>query len=84
MKFFKKIDAHGDLVEQMSDKVGVKWRKLLSDRPELAGKYRGAVMTCTHCRSVKDCKGWLAEHESAAEAPDYCLNRALLGKLAEC
>lgn len=84
MKFLKKIDTHGDLVQEMSDKVGVKWRTLLAERPELASKYRNAVMTCTHCKAVGECKGWLADHDQAPEAPDYCLNRDLLGKLAQC
>lgn len=83
MRFFKKLDEHSDLMGEMSGKVGVKWDELLSDHPEMASKYRTAVMTCTHCQAVGECKGWLAENSDAPEAPEYCLNKDLLGKLAE-
>lgn len=83
MKFFKKMDDHSDLMGSMSGKVGVDWSEVLTEHPELAQKYRSAVMTCTHCKAVGECKGWLAENAKAPEAPDYCLNKDLLGKLAE-
>lgn len=83
MKFFKKMDQHSDLMGTMSQKVGVDWADVLVEHPEMAQKYRNAVMTCTHCKEVGACKGWLAEHDKAPEAPEYCLNRDLLGKLAE-
>ena len=83
MKLFKKMDDHSNLMGTMSKKVGVDWSEVLVEHPEMAKQYRNAVMTCTHCRDVGECKGWQAEHESALEAPDYCLNRELLGKLAE-
>lgn len=83
MKLFKKIDDHSDLMGAMSGKVGVKWGDLLVDHPEMAQQYRTAVMTCTHCKSVGECNGFLAENTQAPEAPDYCLNKDLLGKLAE-
>jgi hypothetical protein len=83
MNLFKKLDDHSDLMGKMSEKVGVDWSEKLADNPELARQYRSAVMTCTHCRSVGECKGWQAEHDSAEAAPDYCLNKDLLGHLAE-
>ena len=83
MKLFTKLDEHSHLMGTMSDKVGVDWGELLVQNPELAREYRNAVMTCTHCKDVGECKGWQATHDSAPEAPDYCLNRDLLGKLAE-
>ncbi|WP_299351899.1 DUF6455 family protein [uncultured Shimia sp.] len=83
MKLFKKIDDHSNLMGTMSGKVGVNWSEVLVENPEMVKEYRNAVMTCTHCKDVGECKGWLAEHDSAPQAPDYCLNRGLLGKLAE-
>lgn len=83
MRFFKKMDDHSELMGDMSGKVGVDWSDKIVENPELAKSYRSAVMTCTHCKSVGECKGWLAEHESAVEAPEYCLNKDLLGQLAQ-
>lgn len=83
MKIMKKMDEHSDLMGTMSGKVGVDWREILTEHPEMAHQYRNAVMTCTHCKDVGECKGWLAEHKSAPEAPDYCLNKNLLGRLAQ-
>lgn len=83
MKLLNKTDAHWKLMGTMSGKVGVDWGEVLIKHPELASKYRSAVMTCTHCKAVGECKGWLAENADAPEAPEYCLNKDLLGKLAE-
>lgn len=82
MSIFDKLDKHSDLMGTMAGKVGVDWSQKLVDNPELAKEYRSAVMTCTHCKSVGECQGWLASHDSADETPDYCLNKDLLGKLA--
>lgn len=83
MNFFKKLDDHSDLMGSMSNKVGVDWGEVLTNHPDMAQQYRSAVMTCTHCKSVGECKGWLAENAEAPATPDYCLNKDLLGKLAE-
>nr|WP_319948232.1 DUF6455 family protein [uncultured Shimia sp.] len=83
MNIFKKMDDHAQLMGDMSEKVGVKWSEKLADNPELAKTYRSAVMTCTHCQSVGECKGWQATHKTADDAPDYCLNKDLLAGLSQ-
>ncbi|MDO6482762.1 DUF6455 family protein [Shimia thalassica] len=82
MGIFKKLDDHSDLMGKMSDKVGVDWGEKISEHPEMARQYRTAVMTCTQCKSVGECRGWQATHDHADAAPDYCLNKDLLAQLA--
>ncbi len=84
MKFFKKIDRPGDPAGTVPCKIEINWGKLLCDKPQMPVKYRSPVMTCTHCKAVDNCKGWAAAHANAPEAPEHCLNRGLLGRLAAC
>ena len=82
MGLFKRLDKHAGLVSEMSETVGVKWDEVIAQDPEMAVKYREAVMKCTHCRDAGACQGWLKTHETAAHTPGYCENAALLGELA--
>ena len=82
MKVFEKLDKHSGLVSKMSSTVGADWTEKLAEDSSLASQYRNAVMTCTHCKHVGECQGWLNEHDTAPETPDYCLNKELLEKLA--
>ena len=81
MGLFNKLDKHSGLVSEMSDRVGVDWEEVLTTRPDLAVKYRSAVMKCTQCRDVGACQGWLKTHHSAEHAPEYCENQDLLDEL---
>ncbi|WP_204112934.1 DUF6455 family protein [Shimia biformata] len=82
MKLTEKLDRHSDLVGRMSDAVGTDWAQVLDQSPEMVTRYRNAVLTCTHCKKVGECQGWLSEHDHAAHTPDYCLNKDLLEDLA--
>jgi hypothetical protein len=82
MNLFEKLGQHADLVGGMSERVGVDWGQALEAHPELAARYRSAVMSCTHCKKVGECKGWQEGHVHADHAPDYCLNKGLLEDLA--
>ena len=81
MGLFKTLDTHSKLVSNMSDRVGVDWEDVLSQRPELAMQYRSAVMKCTQCQEVGACQGWLKTNHNAKNAPEYCENRDLLAEL---
>ena len=82
MNPFQKLAQHADLVGGMSEKVGVDWIGRIDAHPDLAARYRAAVMTCTHCQHVGECKGWQEGHDHAAHTPEYCLNKGLLEDLA--
>ena len=82
MNIFKKLGEHADLVGGMSEKIGVDWPAVFAKHPELETRYRSAVMTCTHCKKVGECKGWQEGHVHADHAPEYCLNKGLLEDLA--
>ena len=50
--------------------------------PDLAARYRSAVLNCTHCQKTGECQGWQKGHAHADHAPDYCLNKGFLEDLA--
>ncbi len=82
MSVFEKLGQHADLVSGMSDRLGVDWAEAFEAHPELAARYRSAVLNCTHCQQAGECKGWQKGHAHADHAPDYCLNKGLLEDLA--
>jgi len=77
------IDEHRKLMDQMADRLG---RDL--DEAELRGDLApGArdamILSCTNCASPEECRKWLATHDSADEAPEYCRNGEALIKLGK-
>lgn len=83
MNIFKKFDTHTKLVDDMSDRVGAKWSDLMAENPSMVKDYLNAVMTCTHCKKVGECQGWLDANDTADQTPEYCLNKGLLEALAK-
>jgi phage tail tube protein FII len=81
MNIFRKIDEHSDLVNRMADKLDVDLGTEMLDHYISAEGYRTAVMRCTRCDSVDQCKGFLAEGGHADHAPEYCRNKGLLNAL---
>lgn len=77
MSFFDRLDKHAGLVSGMSDRVGVDWEEAILNNPETAAQFRAAVLKCTGCGDVAECKGWQKSHDTAQEAPEYCLNGGL-------
>ncbi|MCW9042712.1 MAG: DUF6455 family protein [Pseudopelagicola sp.] len=82
MTLFDKLGKHADLVGGMSERLGVDWAQALEAHPDLAARYRSAVLNCTHCQKVGECQGWQTGHAHAKDAPNYCLNKGLLKDLA--
>lgn len=82
MKWFRKTDERAELMDGMSNRVGVNWSEELVEHPENAGAYRNAIRTCCQCQSEGDCREWQAQNPQADAAPEYCLNRDKLGAMA--
>lgn len=79
----KTTDAHRRLMDAMADRLGADLDEA-ELRGEITPEARGdMVLSCTNCTSPEACGEWLASHDSAEDAPEYCRNgrklRALRG-----
>ena len=83
MGIFDKLDRRASVMGQMADTLGVDFPAEITRSPDVAAKYREAVMRCAHCSHDGECKGWMAEHPNATETPDYCRNKDLLEGMAK-
>jgi len=68
------LKRHADLVDRMANAQGIDLEEQM-----MAGKIRpdqlsDAVLACTGCANPEACTHWLAEHDHADRAPDYCRN----------
>ncbi len=83
MAFLGKIDRHSVLVNRMSNTLGADLVGAALDGAAPETVLRSAVFNCMACSDTEACEDWLAGHEDgAAEAPDYCRNKAILDRLA--
>ena len=79
---FDKLARHSDLMNQMARKVGVSLGEAVVAGDLGPEALRGAVFRCTQCANVAECEAFLADSEvSAADVPDYCLNRWMISGL---
>lgn len=77
----KQLKTHTKLVHKMADRLGADLDEA-ELRGDLAPGERDAmVLTCTNCTSPEACQTWLAEHDSADDAPTYCRNGEKLKSL---
>lgn len=83
MGMFDKIGRRASVMGKMAETLGVDFAEKISQDPSVATTYREAVMRCSHCSHDGECKGWMAEHSTASETPDYCRNKDLLESLAK-
>ncbi len=65
------------LFPRMAERVGVSVEGIADSG--LAMHLPTAGRICTVCKSKDQCAHWLEGGESAAEAPEFCPNRAYLG-----
>lgn len=70
----KRMEEHSQLMDQMADRLNADL-----DEAELRGDLtpdmrHAMVLSCTNCTSPEDCKKWLATHDSADAAPEFCRN----------
>lgn len=79
MSLYRRMMRQADLVEQMIDTVGL--RDALQERPDHANVLSRAASRCMMCDEPSACRRWLAEHDSADEAPPYCRNHAMFERL---
>jgi len=80
---FSRYDKHANLVNRMSDTLGVDLveETLRGNMPP--EQLRDTVQRCMGCSASKDCETWLQTNSSAKSAPDYCRNGALFDTLAK-
>ena len=83
MSLFSKIEKHAVLVGRMSDTLGVDLVGASMDGGAPETTLRTAIYGCMGCKETDACEEWLASHETASEAPDYCRNKRLLDRLAQ-
>jgi hypothetical protein len=83
MTWMTRFDAHADLVNRMSETLGVDLAdEMLRGRlpPE---DLRTVVLTCMGCSAPGACAEWLDAHpEGSDAAPGYCRNKARLEGMA--
>lgn len=79
---FKKADKNTCLMQRMSKTVGADFSKAIVDGRMSPEEYRTAVLKCTRCNDGNACAEWLDAHpEGAAENPEFCGNKGLMGEL---
>jgi Family of unknown function (DUF6455) len=77
------IEKHKKLMDQMADRLGSDLDEA-ELRGELAPGARNAmVLSCTNCASPEECQKWLAAHDSADQAPEFCRNGEALAALGK-
>lgn len=76
-----RIAARSDLIEQMMATLEV--RNRVAELPAGGEVLRNAVLRCMSCGKPDACSAWLAEHDSAEEAPAFCRNHDLFARLRE-
>ncbi len=75
-----RLTAKAELVDGMMAAVGV--RDEIAQMQGGAGALRLATMRCMSCSKPGACASWLSEHNTAAEAPDFCRNHDLFARCA--
>ncbi len=73
----KTMSERAELVTQMARKVDADLGEAVLDGKIGANSLRAAVVQCAACSETQACRHWLATHDTAAKAPDYCRNHDL-------
>lgn len=83
MGLFRKISHSADLVKGMAERVGADFDASNAASPETeVSRYRSAVFGCSTCRAQGECQQLQDSCTHLDAAPDYCVNRDLLGAMA--
>lgn len=84
MGLFSKLDRHAELMQRMSDTVGVDLGEAVMRGTLSPQGLRGAVVSCMACEGGSKCGDWLDNHPAGSDTtPCYCRNQDLLGRLKE-
>ncbi|MER5173578.1 DUF6455 family protein [Thioclava sp. GXIMD2076] len=82
------LNMHAALVDRMGDVVGVDFTQAKAQGHMSDAEWSQTVTRCTQCSQPGKCREFLAAREApedretvAAQAPDYCNNRRLMGRL---
>ena len=81
MQSDRTLKRHADLVDRMSAAQGVDLEQKLMEGLLTPDDLSSAVLACTGCANPNECEHWLASHDEAAPAPDYCRNGDLFADL---
>jgi hypothetical protein len=79
LAMYRRMIRKADLMEKMIDTVDA--RDALQSRADHANVLRRAANRCMTCAQPDACENWLADHDSAEEAPAYCRNHDLFERL---
>jgi hypothetical protein len=83
MGLLDKIDRRAEVMNRMADTLDVDFAAVMAAQPEVVREYRQAVLRCVACSHEGECTAWMASHDHADQAPDYCRNKDLLEGLAK-
>ncbi|WP_425091245.1 DUF6455 family protein [Tropicimonas sp. S265A] len=76
------LRKHASLVDRMADHVGVDLEESVMRGALAPDVIPDLVLRCTKCSNPEACARLLRATQSLAEAPEYCVNRDTLAKLA--
>lgn len=83
MTLFARLDRHADLVDRMSETLGIDMAEEVMRGNIAPEELRAAVLNCVACKDPDGCDAWLdAQTGVAAATPGYCRNKARLEGLA--
>ncbi|GAB4352139.1 MAG: hypothetical protein Kow0026_09570 [Oricola sp.] len=69
----------GQLFHVMVDRLGL--RSAIESRPHAKEVMKRAQQRCADCGREDECQVWLAENETAREAPCFCKNHDMFERL---
>ena len=79
LRHFFTAPERGQLFHVMVDKLGL--RAALESRPGAEAVMKRAQQRCANCGREDTCQNWLAENETAGEAPYFCKNHDMFERL---
>lgn len=75
------LRKHADLFDRMATTLGHDLEESALKGQLRIDEISDAVLACTGCSNPAHCSEWLGTRDTALQAPQYCRNRALLGRL---
>ena len=82
----EQLKTHAALFDRMGKAMGLDLEEEAVSGTLQFEEIAEAVLRCTRCAHPETCQKWLhspARADEAADTPDYCRNRDLLGYLRE-
>jgi len=77
------LKRHAALLDQMAETIGVDLQDAAIRGELRMGELGDAVLDCAQCARSGECISWMeSSAKTASQPPEYCLNRAVLVRLA--